>query len=76
MSTYKNLRGKRIKFFTSDLDNTEGEGQVFYSDTDKEYKVAVVSGAWSAGSNLVNNRKNGSIIFKNTSNIAESHVWF
>ena len=52
MSTYKNLRGKRIKFFTSDLDNAEGEGQVFYSDTDSEYKVAVASGSWSAGSIL------------------------
>ena len=52
MSTYKNLRGKRIKFFTSDLSNTQAEGQVFYSDTDSEYKVAVASGAWSAGSNL------------------------
>jgi len=56
MSTYKNLRGKRIKFFTSDLSNTQAEGQVFYSDTDSEYKVAVASGAWSASGNLITGR--------------------
>jgi len=48
MSNYKNFRGKRIKFFTSDLDNAEAEGQVFYSDTDSEYKVAIATSAWSA----------------------------
>ena len=41
MTDYKNLRGKRIKFFTSDLDNAEAEGQIFYSDTDNEFKTAV-----------------------------------
>ena len=41
MTDYKNIRGKKIKFFTSDLDNTQGEGQIFYSNTDSEYKVAV-----------------------------------
>jgi hypothetical protein len=60
MTDYKNIRGKKIKFFTSDLDNAQGEGQIFYSDTDSEYKVAIASGAWSAGSNLNTNRKNGS----------------
>ena len=56
MSTYKNLRGKRIKFFTSDLDNAEGEGQVFYSDTDSEYKVAAASGAFTSGGPLSTGR--------------------
>ena len=52
MTDYKNIRGKKVKFLTSDLDNAQGEGQIFYSDTDKEYKTAVASSAWSAGSNM------------------------
>jgi len=53
MTDYKAIFGKKIKFITSDLNNAEGEGEIFYSDTDKEFKVAVASAAWSAGSNVI-----------------------
>ena len=56
MTDYKNIRGKKIKFFTSDLSNAQGEGQIFYSDTDSEYKVAIASGAWAAGTSMSTSR--------------------
>ena len=56
MTDYKNIRGKKVKFLTSDLDNAQGEGQIFYSDTSSEYKVAVAVGAWSASGNLITGR--------------------
>ena len=52
MTDYKTIRGKKIKLFTTDLsDGNSAEGQIFYSDTDKEYKVAVAGAAWHSGSN-------------------------
>ena len=53
MSTYKNLRGKKVKFLTSDLDSSEGEGQIFYSGTDDKFKSIVASAAWSSGANMI-----------------------
>ena len=48
MTDYKNIRGKKIKFFTSDLGNDEAEGQIFYQDTDNQFKTVVASAAWSS----------------------------
>ena len=59
MTDYKTIFGKKIKFLTSDLDNAEGEGQLFYSNTDSEFKVAVTGKAWSSGSNLGTARYSG-----------------
>ena len=56
MTDYKNLRGKRIKFFTSDLDNAEAEGQLFFSDTDKELKTVVATAAFHSGGALITAR--------------------
>ena len=53
MSDYKNLKGKKVKFLTSDLSNEQAEGQIFYSDTDNDFKSVVSSAAWSSGGNLV-----------------------
>ena len=50
MTDYKAIFGKKIKFLTSDLSGSEGEGEIFYSDTDSQFKVGAASGAWSAGS--------------------------
>ena len=58
MSEYRNLKGKKVKFLTSDLSNTEAEGQIFYSDTDNDFKSVVASAAWSAGANLITARYN------------------
>jgi hypothetical protein len=57
MTDYKTIKGKRIKFFTSDLDNEQAEGQIFYQDTDNEFKAAVASAAWSSGGPLTNARR-------------------
>ena len=48
MTTYKNIKGKRIKRFATDLDNDQAEGQIFYSNTDNEFKTVVSSAAWSS----------------------------
>ena len=53
MSDYKNIRGKKIKFFTSDLSGETSEGQLFYSDTDNQFKSIVASAVWSAGGNNI-----------------------
>ena len=56
MTDYKNIKGKRIKFLTSDLSTAEAEGQVFYSDTDAEFKVAVASAVWSSSASMLTAR--------------------
>ena len=50
MTDYKAIFGKKIKFLTSDLSAAEAEGEIFYSDTDNDFKVAVAAGAWSSSS--------------------------
>ncbi len=45
MTTYKNIKGKRIKTFATDLDNDQSEGQIFYSSTDNQFKTAVACAA-------------------------------
>ena len=53
MTDYKTLFGKKIKFQTSDLTmSTATEGEVFYSDTDKGFKVGVVVEAWASGGDM------------------------
>ena len=49
MTDYKTIRGKEVKFFTSDLSGEEAEGQLFFQDTAREMKIAVASAAWSSG---------------------------
>ena len=51
MSEYKNLKRKKAKFLTSDLSGETAEGQLFYSDTNNDFKSVVASAAWSAGAN-------------------------
>ena len=49
MTDYKTIKGKRVKFFETDLSGGEAEGQLFFSDTSKEMKIAIV-GAGAMGS--------------------------
>ena len=50
MTDFKAISGKRIRFLTSDLTmSTATEGELFYSDSDKEFKVGVKVAAWAAG---------------------------
>ena len=58
MTEYRNIHGKRIKSFATDLDNEQGEGQVFYSETDDNFKTAVTSAAWSSGAPVLTGRHN------------------
>ena len=53
MTDYKNIRGKKIKFLTSDLSGEQSEGQLFYSDTDNDFKTVISTAAWSAGGSMV-----------------------
>ena len=36
MTDYKNIRGKKVKFFTSDLSNAQDEGQLFFQNTERD----------------------------------------
>ena len=54
MTDYKAIFGKKIKFLTTDLSNAEAEGEIFYSDSAEEFKVAVSSAAWSSASPMIN----------------------
>ena len=56
MTDYKTIRGKKIKSFATDLDNGQGEGQIFYSETDDNFKTAVASSAWHSGANMTQAR--------------------
>ena len=63
MTDYKTIRGKKIKFFTSDLSSAEAEGQIYYVntspgsvDTAGSFKTAVASAAWSASGPLLTAR--------------------
>ena len=58
MTDYKTIRGKKVKFFTSDLSGGEADGQLFFQDTAREMKVAVASAAWSSGSPVNSGRHN------------------
>ena len=60
MTDFKTIHGKKIKFLTTDLTmSTATEGELFYSDTDKEFKIGVTVEAWAAGGNLTTGRYAG-----------------
>ena len=69
MTDYKTIFGKKIKFLTSDLSAAEGEGEIFYSNTDSKFKTAVASAAWSAGSNVNTARSYGGSAGTMTANV-------
>ena len=61
MTDYKSIKGKKIKFFTSDLSGESSEGQLYYlqnsgSPTAGDFKTVVASAAFSAGGNLITAR--------------------
>ena len=48
MPDYKAIHGKNILHLASDLDNAEGEGQIWFNTTSEDYKTIVkVAGAWA-----------------------------
>ena len=53
MTDFKAIFGRNIRLQTSDLTMSTGtEGELFYSDTDKEFKVGIVVEGWASGGNL------------------------
>ena len=56
MTDYKTIRGKKVKFFTSDLGNEQAEGQLFFQDTAREMKTVVASAAWHSTGSLLYDR--------------------
>ena len=56
MSTYKNLIGKDVKFLSTDPDNEQAEGQIWYNSTAGVFKNAITNTAFSAGASLSTSR--------------------
>jgi len=56
MTDYRTIRGKKVKFFETDLSGGEVEGQLFFSDTSKEMKIAVSSAAWHSEAPIISGR--------------------
>ena len=58
MTTYKELFGKAVKYLSTDPDNAQAEGQVWYNSTSGTFKSIVASEAWSSGSSMITARDN------------------
>ena len=56
MSEYKNIIGKGVRFLSSNLDNDQAEGQIWYNSTDGAFKNVIASIAWASGSPLITGR--------------------
>ena len=56
MSDYKNIIGKPVKSVSSNLDNTQAEGQVWYNTTDQQFKNVISSKAFTSGAPLISAR--------------------
>jgi len=50
MTTYKQIFGKPVKYLSTDPDNSEAEGQIWYNSTSGTFKSVVVGEAWSSSS--------------------------
>jgi len=59
MTTYKEIFGKPVKFLSTDPDNTEAEGQIWYNSTSGSFKSVEGLEAWSSGSPLITARSYG-----------------
>ena len=53
MTDYKSIVGKGVKFVSSNLDNAQAEGQIWYNSTDGKYRDAILAEAWSSGGALI-----------------------
>ena len=52
MTTYKSIIGKAVKSISSNLDNSEAEGQIWYNSTDNAFKSVIGVEAWSSAAPL------------------------
>ena len=70
MTDYKVIKGKTILNIASDLDNAEGEGQIWFNTTSSDYKTIVkTAGAWSTGGDLTTGRKSHGSAGTQTANL-------
>lgn len=53
MSDYKNIIGKGVKFLSSNLDNDQAEGQIWYNSTDGKFRDLLTTEAWASGGALL-----------------------
>ena len=61
MTDYKAIHGKNIQSLASDLDDAEGEGQIWFNSTSNDYKTIIkVAGAWATGGTMNTGRGGGS----------------
>ena len=77
MTDYKAIIGKGIKVVSTNLDNAEGEGQIWFNSTTGEFKDILNIQAWSSSGALATSRFNmgagvtpvtAGIVFGGTSN--------
>ena len=52
MADYKEIKGKYVLSIASDLDNAEGEGQIWFNTAGDFKTIAKVAGAWASGGSL------------------------
>ena len=58
MPDYKAIKGKPVLNIASDLDNAEGEGEIWFNTTSSDYKTIVkATGAWATGGNINTERR-------------------
>jgi len=60
MTDYKAIKGKTVQSLASDVANAEGEGEIWFNSTDKDFKTIVSFGSWSTGGTLSTGRSDGS----------------
>jgi len=59
MTNYKKKLGKGVRFLSSNLDNDQAEGQIWYNSTDGAFKNVLINEAWASGGALINARRGG-----------------
>ena len=57
MTDYKSIIGKGIKSLTTNPDNDQAEGQIWYNSTDGVFRDVIINEAWSSGGNMVLGRR-------------------
>jgi hypothetical protein len=56
MTTYKSIIGKAVKNLSSNPDNIQAEGQVWYNSTDNAFKNVITSSTFSSAASLISAR--------------------
>ena len=70
MADYKEIKGKTVQNIASDLDNAEGEGQIWFNTTSGDYKTIVkAAGTWSTGGTMPAAKTVGGSAGTQTSNL-------